>query len=1490
MKSIYKDLTVNKLNALRIVLIGMFFMLIGIQANAQSFVLDVQYNAMSFTNAKRTVINDPKNDGGLSKNAVHRYDNVITVNGTTVYAHLTILNIKDATIKNFDDDSQTGDKKRFQPRIGSTKNNKDGQIEYQLEFFNVANDQPVFLYNYWLTGVDIDGGDDKKGKESYREYVEIGGYTSYQVDQSTKLTVTANPDDGTTRFKGRAGSLGGVTFDNTASFIANYSNPNNKIKFTLGITNQKVNERYFSVQFGAPDEDGPFDDPVIIQNPLPVAIDDIGTIINKSTGGTSVENVLDNDLFDGAAINPNDVNISLVTAASNNGVVLNISTGKVTVAQGTPVGTYQLTYKICLKNDASACDLANVTVEVVQLKADVSITKSSSKDEIKPGETFTYTLSVKNNGPGLAQVVKVRDALPSSLNLVEADPEVGSWNAPNWTIGELASGATKTLTLTVTAKLTAAGNIVNTATVSTTSQESNYQNNTANKTIKVNPLRADIEVMKTASKDEIKPGETFNYTITVENKGTDAAQSVKVSDVLPNSLTFVEAIASEGDWNAPNWTIGELTSGATETLTLTVTAKSNAAGNIVNTATASTTTVESDYQNNTSNKTIKVNPLLADVEVLKTASKDAIKPGETFNYTITVENKGTDAAQSVKVSDVLPNSLTFVEAIASEGDWNAPNWTIGELASGATETLTLTVTAKSNAAGNIVNTATASTTTVESDYQNNTSNKTVQVTALSSDVEVVKSASKEAITPGETFSYTITVENKGPDAAQSVKVRDVLPNSLTFVEDNPSEGSWNAPEWSIGELASGATETLVLTVTAKSNAAGNIVNTATVSTTTLESNYQNNTSVKSIAVSQLSADLEITKTASKDQVDPEESFTYTITVKNNGPDAAQSVKVIDNLPNSLNFVGADPSEGNWNAPNWTMDELASGATETMVLTVTAKEDASGNVVNTATVSSNTADPDSDNNSASKTIVVNVVEKSADLEVTKTASKSPVEPGETFTYTVAVKNNGPDAAENVKIADILPSSLDVIEITPSIGNWSAPNWTIGTLANGSTQSITMSVKVNENASGSIVNTATVSSTTDDPNEGNNTASKVVPIEMIELSADLEITKTASRNPVKPGETFSYTISVKNNGPDAASGVSVKDLLPSSLNLIQANVSVGSWNTPDWTIGTLANGVTKTMSLTVSVKGSATGNITNTATVTSSTDDPISNNNSSTKTISVDDNTTITNNFPANGFGTLAFEDLWPGKGDYDFNDLVLDYQFQIVTNTNNKVDQVKGTFIIKAFGATLKNGFGFQLSDNIDASSLNVSGYSLTENFIRLSGNGTESRQTKPTIIVYDNAYNQMQHPGTGIGVNTDPTAPYITPDTLHITIIFPSNVYSFNDLDIANFNPFLIVNLERGVEVHLPDYPPTDLADRSHFKTFADNTNPSAGIYYKTENNLPWAIHIIETFDYPKEKKDITWSHLKFAEWAISGGSSYPDWFKDNSGYRNDSNIFDMPF
>ncbi len=266
----------------------------------------------------------------------------------------------------------------------------------------------------------------------------------------------------------------------------------------------------------------------------------------------------------------------------------------------------------------------------------------------------------------------------------------------------------------------------------------------------------------------------------------------------------------------------------------------------------------------------------------------------------------------------------------------------------------------------------------------------------------------------------------------------------------------------------------------------------------------------------------------------------------------------------------------------------------------------------------------------------------------------------------------------------------------------------------------------------------------------------------------------------------------------------------------------------------------------------------------------------------------NTYPAEETGTLAYEDLWPSKADYDFNDLVVNYQFLTITNASNMIVETIATFVIRAIGASTENGFGFQLAnDNISNSDIvSVTGYNIQEGYINIAPNGVEESQTIPTIIVFDNAFNITPHPGTGIGVNTSIGAPYVEPSTVTIHITYAPETYTLEDLDMPNFNPFLIKNLNRGIEIHLPNYIPTDLADQSKFGTFDDDSNVEIGKYYKTENNLPWAINIPQSLDYPIEKTNINLAFLHFIDWAENNGIDFQDWYMDNTGYRDNTLIY----
>jgi LruC domain-containing protein len=264
------------------------------------------------------------------------------------------------------------------------------------------------------------------------------------------------------------------------------------------------------------------------------------------------------------------------------------------------------------------------------------------------------------------------------------------------------------------------------------------------------------------------------------------------------------------------------------------------------------------------------------------------------------------------------------------------------------------------------------------------------------------------------------------------------------------------------------------------------------------------------------------------------------------------------------------------------------------------------------------------------------------------------------------------------------------------------------------------------------------------------------------------------------------------------------------------------------------------------------------------------------------------FNEGNFGTLAFEDMWPNVGDYDFNDAVIDYNFNQITDSENKLVEILGIFKLKAHGAYFHNGFGIQLP--FDKSYIeSVSGDIFTNNgIVTLDSKNLETGQDLPVIIIWDDAYDVLPQSGGGVGVNTTPGIEYVEPDILNITIKLNQPV-ALSETGIPPYNPFIFVDGQRNVEIHLIDKAPTDLADKSLFGNDADNSNPDAGKYYRTDKNLPWAINIIEEFEYPVEKSDVTSAYLKFGEWAESDGTTHKDWWKDKTCYRNYGNIYQIP-
>jgi LruC domain-containing protein len=244
------------------------------------------------------------------------------------------------------------------------------------------------------------------------------------------------------------------------------------------------------------------------------------------------------------------------------------------------------------------------------------------------------------------------------------------------------------------------------------------------------------------------------------------------------------------------------------------------------------------------------------------------------------------------------------------------------------------------------------------------------------------------------------------------------------------------------------------------------------------------------------------------------------------------------------------------------------------------------------------------------------------------------------------------------------------------------------------------------------------------------------------------------------------------------------------------------------------------------------------------------------------------------GTLAFEDNWPAKGDYDMNDLVVKYRYSYIHNSSNKVVDMAGDFVVDNAIASFTNGLGIQLPI-APGLITNVTGQRLADNYISVNANKTESGQAKAVIIPFDNHKTLMSNAGSMNGAK----------DTVKVKFSFTSPL-SISALLGAPYNPFLISNKTRGVEVHLAGYLPTDKANLALFGTQHDNTIPANNKYYLSAQNWPWALSFTEAFSYPKEGAAINEAYLHFGEWATSGGVLYTDWYQNTAaGYRNQAKI-----
>ena len=247
----------------------------------------------------------------------------------------------------------------------------------------------------------------------------------------------------------------------------------------------------------------------------------------------------------------------------------------------------------------------------------------------------------------------------------------------------------------------------------------------------------------------------------------------------------------------------------------------------------------------------------------------------------------------------------------------------------------------------------------------------------------------------------------------------------------------------------------------------------------------------------------------------------------------------------------------------------------------------------------------------------------DLSLVKSVNNSTPIEGETITYTLSVTNPGEYIATDVRVTDVLPAGVTFVSSTASQGNYNNVTgvWIIGDFVAGDTTTATLDIQatVDTGTLGTVItNSSSITNLNEtDLNLANN--SSETGITVVPESADIAITKIASNsNPIE-GEFMSFTVSVTNNGPKAATNLTIIDQLPTGISYQDSLPSVGSYNptTGIWDIGTLANGASASLILNVRVDGNTQGNTINNTAALDGMDqtDSDSQNNTATASITI-----------------------------------------------------------------------------------------------------------------------------------------------------------------------------------------------------------------------------------------------------------------------------------
>ena len=336
---------------------------------------------------------------------------------------------------------------------------------------------------------------------------------------------------------------------------------------------------------------------------------------------------------------------------------------------------------------------------------------------------------------------------------------------------------------------------------------------------------AAFSVTNSVDKTTANVGDTVTYTINITNTGSINATDLMVTDDWPVGITYVSSSADKGSYDNSStiWTVGNLNTGASAKLTITATVAKRAGVTILDNMVRVSKVDQTDNEmpKQTANASFTVQS--ADLTITNTVDNAAPNQQGNINYTINLTNDGPADATGVVVYDALPQGVTYVSSSTNQGSYDSKsgNWTVGNVANGASAKLTVTASVDNGTGALEIDNLVVMAYADQPDSNLNNNDATAVLKVNGSDLALSNGEDNISPSVGATVTFTITLTNNGPLDDTGIIVTDIVPAGLTYLSSVADQGTYNAATgiWNIGSVANGATATLTLKVTVNTGTA-----------------------------------------------------------------------------------------------------------------------------------------------------------------------------------------------------------------------------------------------------------------------------------------------------------------------------------------------------------------------------------------------------------------------------------------------------------------------------------------------------------------------------------------------------------------------------------------------------------------------------------------------------------------------------------------------